>query len=299
MNINNLFNEKKVVFSFEIFPPKQESNIETIYNTLEELKDLKPDFISVTYGAGGSLTKNMTCEISSIVKNKYGIEPLAHLTCINSTKDNVDKILDDLKCQGIENVLALRGDIPADYKGEGSFKYATDLISHIKGREDFNIVAACYPEIHPDSKSIEEDLINLKRKQEAGATHLVSQLFFDNNYFYDFLEKREKYNINIPIEAGIMPVINAKQIKRIVSLCGAKVPQKFLKIMNKYEFNPEALRDAGIAYANEQIIDLISSGVDGIHLYTMNNPYVARRISEGVSSIINTINTCENVASYN
>lgn len=296
MNINNLFNEKKVVFSFEIFPPKQESNIETIYNTLEELKDLKPDFISVTYGAGGSLTKNMTCEISSIVKNKYGIEPLAHLTCINSTKDNVDNILDDLKNQGIENVLALRGDIPADYKGEGSFKYATDLITHIKGRDDFNIVAACYPEIHPDSKSIEDDLLNLKRKQEAGATHLVSQLFFDNNYFYNFLEKKEKYNINIPVEAGIMPVINARQIKRIVSLCGAKVPQKFLKIMNKYEFNPEALRDAGIAYANEQIIDLISSGVDGIHLYTMNNPYVARRISEGVSSIINTINTCENVA---
>lgn len=299
MNINNLFNQKKVVFSFEIFPPKQESNIETIYNTLEELKDLKPDFISVTYGAGGSLTKNMTCEISSIVKNKYGIEPLAHLTCINSTKDNVDKILDDLKNQGIENVLALRGDIPSDYKGEGSFKYATDLITHIKRREDFNIVAACYPEIHPDSKSIEDDLINLKRKQEAGATHLVSQLFFENNYFYDFLEKKEKYNINIPVEAGIMPVINSKQIKRIVSLCGAKVPQKFLKIMNKYEFNSEALRDAGIAYANEQIIDLISSGVDGIHLYTMNNPYVARRISEGVSSIINTINTCDNVASHN
>lgn len=299
MNINNLFNEKKVVFSFEIFPPKQESNIETIYNTLEELKDLKPDFISVTYGAGGSLTKNMTCEISSIVKNKYGIEPLAHLTCINSTKDNVDKILDDLKNQGIENVLALRGDIPADYKGGGSFKYATDLITHIKGRDDFNIVSACYPEIHPDSKSIEADLLNLKRKQEAGATHLVSQLFFDNNYFYDFLEKKEKYNINIPIEAGIMPVINAKQIKRIVSLCGAKVPQKFLKIMNKYEFNQEALRDAGIAYANEQIIDLISSGVDGIHLYTMNNPYVARMISGGVSSIISTINTCDDVSNHN
>ena len=295
MNINNLFNEKKVVFSFEIFPPKQESNIETIYNTLEELKGLKPDFISVTYGAGGSLTKNMTCEISSIVKNKYRIEPLAHLTCINSTKDNVDKILDDLKREGIENVLALRGDIPVDYNGEGSFKYASDLITHIKARNDFNIVAACYPEAHPDSKSIEDDLLNLKRKQEAGATHLVSQLFFDNNYFYDFLDKKEKYNINIPIEAGIMPVVNAKQIKRIVSLCGAKVPQKFLKIMNKYEFNPEALRDAGIAYANEQIIDLISSGVDGIHLYTMNNPYVAKKISEGVSSIINTINSCENV----
>ena len=294
MNINNLFNEKKVVFSFEIFPPKQESNIDTIYNTLEELKGLSPDFISVTYGAGGSLSKNMTCEISSIIKNKYKIEPLAHLTCINSTKEQVDKILNDLKKEGIENVLALRGDIPIDFDGECDFKYASDLIKHIKLRNDFNIVGACYPEGHLDSKSYEDDLINLKKKQEAGATHLISQLFFDNEYFYNFLEQKEKHGISIPIQAGIMPVINTKQIKRIVSLCGAKVPNKFIKIMNKYEYNPEALRDAGIAYATEQIIDLISSGVHGIHLYTMNNPYVAKKISESISSIVNTINTLEN-----
>ena len=295
MNINNLFNEKKVVFSFEIFPPKQESNIDTIYNTLEALKGLSPDFISVTYGAGGSLSKNMTCEISSIIKNKYGIEPLAHLTCINSTKEQVDNILNDLKKEGIENVLALRGDIPIDFDGKSDFKYASDLINHIKKRNDFNIVGACYPEGHLDSKSYEEDLMNLRKKQEAGATHLISQLFFDNEYFYNFLDKKDKYGINIPIQAGIMPVINTKQIKRIVSLCGAKVPNKFMKIMDKYEYNPEALRDAGIAYANEQIIDLISSGVNGIHLYTMNNPYVAKKISESISSIINTINNCENV----
>ena len=294
MNINNLFNEKKVVFSFEIFPPKQESNIDTIYNTLEELKGLSPDFISVTYGAGGSLSKNMTCEISSIIKNKYKIEPLAHLTCINSTKEQVDKILNDLKKEGIENVLALRGDIPIDFDGKSDFKYASDLIKHIKLRNDFNIVGACYPEGHLDSKSYEDDLINLKKKQEAGATHLISQLFFDNEYFYNFLEQKEKYGISIPIQAGIMPVINTKQIKRIVSLCGAKVPIKFIKIMNKYEYNPEALRDAGIAYATEQVIDLISTGVQGIHLYTMNNPYVAKKISESISSIVNTINTLEN-----
>ncbi|WP_308779692.1 methylenetetrahydrofolate reductase [NAD(P)H] [uncultured Clostridium sp.] len=294
MNINNLFNEKKVVFSFEIFPPKQESNIDTIYNTLEELKGLSPDFISVTYGAGGSLSKNMTCEISSIIKNKYKIEPLAHLTCINSTKEQVDKILNDLKKEGIENVLALRGDIPIDFDGKSDFKYASDLIKHIKLRNDFNIVGACYPEGHLDSKSYEDDLINLKKKQEAGATHLISQLFFDNEYFYNFLEQKEKYGISIPIQAGIMPVINTKQIKRIVSLCGAKVPNKFIKIMNKYEYNPEALRDAGIAYATEQVIDLISTGVQGIHLYTMNNPYVAKKISESISSIVNTINTLEN-----
>ncbi|WP_195428794.1 methylenetetrahydrofolate reductase [NAD(P)H] [Clostridium sp. D46t1_190503_E9] len=295
MNIKNLFDKKEVVFSFEIFPPKQESRIDTIYNTLEELKGLKPDFISVTYGAGGSLSKNMTCEISSIVKNKYKIEPLAHLTCINSNKNQVNTILDNLKQSGIENILALRGDIPSDYNGNNEFEHASDLIKHIKQRDNFNIVAACYPERHLDSISIEDDLINLKKKQEAGATHLISQLFFDNEYFYRFLEEKDKYNIDVPIQAGIMPVINTKQINRIVSLCGAKLPKKFIKIMNKYEFKPEALRDAGIAYATEQIIDLISSGVDGIHLYTMNNSYVAKRISTSIFSILDTINNCEGV----
>lgn len=293
MNINNLFDKKEVVFSFEIFPPKQESKIDTIYNTLEELKDLKPDFISVTYGAGGSLSKNMTCEISSIVKNKYKIEPLAHLTCINSNKNQVNSILDNLKQSGIENILALRGDIPLGYKGSNEFDHASDLIKHIKQRGDFNIVGACYPEGHLDSKNLDEDIINLKKKQKAGATHLISQLFFDNEYFYSFLEEKEKYNIDIPVQAGIMPVINTKQINRIVSLCGAKLPKKFIRIMNKYEFNPEALRDAGIAYATEQIVDLISNGVDGIHLYTMNNSYVAKRISTSIFSILDTINNCE------
>lgn len=295
MNINDLFDKKEVVFSFEIFPPKQESKIDTIYNTLEELKGLKPDFISVTYGAGGSLSKNMTCEISSIVKNKYKIEPLAHLTCINSNKNQVNTILDNLKESGIENILALRGDIPIDYKSSNELEHASDLIKHIKQRNDFNIVGACYPEGHLDSRNLRDDLANLKKKQEAGATHFISQLFFDNEYFYSFLEQKEKYKIDIPVQAGIMPVINTKQINRIVSLCGAKLPKKFIKIMNKYEFNPEALRDAGIAYATEQIIDLISSGVDGIHLYTMNNAYVAKRISSSIFSILDTINNCERV----
>lgn len=295
MNIKNLFNEKEVVFSFEIFPPKQESKIDIIYNTLEELKDLKPDFISVTYGAGGSLSKNMTCEISSVVKKKYGIEALAHLTCINSTKTQVDYILNNLKESGIENILALRGDIPNNYDGISEFNYASDLISHIKKRNDFNIVGACYPEGHLNSINLDTELRILKKKQDEGATHLISQLFFDNEYFYNFLDKTNKYNIDIPIQAGIMPVINTKQIKRIVSLCGAKLPKKFIKIMNKYEYNPEALRDAGIAYAIEQIIDLISSGVDGVHLYTMNNAYVAKRISTNIFSILNTINNCEKV----
>ena len=290
MNIRDLFEKKNLVFSFEIFPPKATSSVDTIYNTLEELKDLTPDFISVTYGAGGSLTKNRTCELSSLVKSKYGIESLAHLTCIRSTKEEIDFILKDLKNAGIENILALRGDTPIGGPSKGDFNYSSELVNHINGRGDFNIAGACYPEGHVDCKDLDRDILNLKLKEEAGASHFISQLFFDNNYFYDFLDKKEKYNIKSPIQAGIMPVINKKQIERITTLCGTNIPTKFLKIMDKYEHDKEALRDAGIAYAIEQMVDLISSGVDGIHLYTMNNPYVAKKITESISSIINSIN---------
>lgn len=290
MRINELFNNKELVFSFEIFPPKSTSSVNTIYKTLEELKDLTPDFISVTYGAGGSLKNNRTIELSSLVKEKYGVEAVAHLTCINSTKSEIDYILDDLKANGIENILALRGDMPEGVTLKGDFKYAYELISHIKERGDFNIAAACYPEGHIRGRDIKEDMIHLKLKEESGATHFISQLFFDNNYFYNFLEEKEKLNIKSSVEAGIMPVTNKAQIERITSLCGAKVPEKFIKIMNKYEYDKEALRDAGIAYAVEQIVDLVSSGVQGIHLYTMNNPYVARKISESITSIIKSIN---------
>lgn len=290
MRINELFNSKELVFSFEIFPPKSTSSVNTIYKTLEELKDLTPDFISVTYGAGGSLKNNRTIELSSLVKEKYGVEAVAHLTCINSTKSEIDYILDDLKANGIENILALRGDMLKGVTLKGDFKYAYELISHIKERGDFNIAAACYPEGHIRGRDIKEDMIHLKLKEESGATHFISQLFFDNNYFYNFLEEKEKLNIKSSVEAGIMPVTNKAQIERITSLCGAKVPEKFIKIMNKYEYDKEALRDAGIAYAVEQIVDLVSSGVQGIHLYTMNNPYVARKISESITSIIKSIN---------
>lgn len=290
MRINELFNSKELVFSFEIFPPKSTSSVNTIYKTLEELKDLTPDFISVTYGAGGSLKNNRTIELSSLVKEKYGVEAVAHLTCINSTKSEIDYILDDLKANGIENILALRGDMLKGVTLKGDFKYAYELISHIKERGDFNIAAACYPEGHIRGRDTKEDMLHLKLKEESGATHFISQLFFDNNYFYNFLEQKEKLNIKSSVEAGIMPVTNKAQIERITSLCGAKVPEKFIKIMNKYEYDKEALRDAGIAYAVEQIVDLVSSGVQGIHLYTMNNPYVARKISESITSIIKSIN---------
>lgn len=290
MKIKQLFNDKKLVLSFEVFPPRPTSSIETIYKTLEDLKDLKPDFISVTYGAGGSLIKNRTTEISSIIKEKYNIESMAHLTCINSTKKEIDNILDDLKKHKIENILALRGDIEIGQEIKGEFKYAYELIDHIKQRGDFNIVGACYPEGHVKGRDLMEDMLHLKLKEDMGVSHFISQLFFDNNYFYNMLEKKEKVKIKSPIQAGIMPVVNKRQIERITSLCGVEIPQKFIKIMNKYEYDEIALRDAGIAYAVEQIVDLISSGVDGIHLYTMNNPYVARRIYESISSIINSIN---------
>lgn len=290
MKINELFNSKELVFSFEVFPPKVTSPISTVYNTLEELKDLKPDFISVTYGAGGSLTDNRTIELSSVIKEKYGVESVAHLTCIASTKEEIDIILDDLKLKGIENILALRGDIPVGQHPKGEFDYAYELISHIKNRGDFNILGACYPEGHVKGRGIKEDMLHLKLKEERGATQFISQLFFDNSYFYNMLEQKGKLGIKSPIQAGIMPVVNKNQIERIASLCGAHIPEKFIKIMNKYEHDKDALREAGIAYAVEQIVDLVSSGVDGIHLYTMNNPYVARRIHENINTIINSIN---------
>ena len=284
-----MFGQGKTVFSFEIFPPKKTSSVETIYNTLEELKDLNPAFISVTYGAGGTMTEaghSKTCEIASIIKNKYNVTPVAHLTCVNSTKDQVEAELNALKANGIENILALRGDINPDVPRCYDFAYASDLIKFIKERGDFHISAACYPEGHADAKSKVDDILNLKKKVDAGATHLMSQLFFDNAHFYEFMEKARIAGVNVPIEAGIMPVTNKNQIERMVTMCGASLPQKFVKVMQKFEHNPEALRDAGIAYAIDQIVDLISNGVDGIHLYTMNNPYIARKISEAIGNLL-------------
>lgn len=286
MKLAELFKNKKTVFSFEVFPPKRNNPIETIYHTLDELQDLKPDFISVTYGASGSLADNSTCEIASAIKHRYGIESAAHLTCVNSTKEEVTQVLKQLYENEVENILALRGDLVPDVSPKEDFKHASELITFIKESEyDFGISGACYPEGHLDSRDQIEDILNLKKKVDAGAQHLISQLFFDNNLFYDFLDKARIAGINVPIEAGIMPVVNKKQIERMVSLCGASLPAKFTKMMSRYETRPEAMRDAGIAYAVNQIVDLVSQGVDGVHLYTMNNPYIARRISESVKSL--------------
>ncbi|HOM03729.1 MAG TPA: methylenetetrahydrofolate reductase [NAD(P)H] [Bacillota bacterium] len=285
MKICELYQMKRV-FSFEVFPPRRTDTVNTIYDTIKKLKALNPDFISVTYGAGGSESNTDTFKIASAIKNNYGIESVAHFPCINLTKGEVLKMLEDLRSAGIENILALRGDVNPGFNPKNDFKFANDLISFIKEHGDFNIIAACYPEGHFESPTIIEDIRNLKRKVDAGANQLITQLFFDNNYFYSFRERAAIAGINVPIEAGIMPVVNKKQIERIVAICRVNLPKKFLAIMNRYENNPQALRDAGIAYAVDQIIDLIAQGVDGIHLYTMNNPYIAQRIYEAINTLL-------------
>lgn len=290
MKLKSLFEEKKTVFSFEIFPPKKTSSIQTIYDTLDALAGLSPDFISVTYGAGGNPADHSTVQIASIIKHKYNIEPLAHLTCVNSTHEHIGLILDDLRQNGIENILALRGDINPDVPPQTDYRYACDLIRELNTCGEFDLAAACYPEGHPECPNMEDDILHLKQKVDAGATHLISQLFFDNNDFYNFLYRVREAGIMVPIEAGIMPVTNRKQIERMVSLCGASLPKKFVKIMHRYGDDPAAMQDAGIAYAVEQIVDLLSNGVQKIHLYTMNNPLIAHRISQSVASLIRCSN---------
>ncbi len=284
MKIRELF-DKKIIFSLEVFPPKKTSSVDVIYKTLEELGDIHPDFISVTFGAGGSGNSRYALDIASKI-SENGIIPMLHLPCINFTKEEIDSALDEAKSRGIENILALRGDINPDITPVKQFSHASDLIPYIKTRGDFDVAGACYPEGHPDSETLDEDIENLRKKVDSGADHLITQLFFDNEYFYNFRDKAVKAGINVPIEAGIMPVVNKNQIERMVTTCGASLPHKFVKIMQKYGQNPEAMRDAGIAYAINQIVDLAASDVDGIHLYSMNNAYVARKISEAVSGVL-------------
>ncbi len=286
MKITSLFNSGKTVFSFEVFPPKKDSPIESVYGKLEEICALKPDFISVTYGAGGTGAHSRTCEIAAKIKRDFHVESVAHLTCVNSTKTMIDETLADFKAHDIENILALRGDYTEGVAPQTDFRYASELCAYIRRHGGFDISGACYPESHMDSADEIEDVLNLKKKVDAGAQHLISQLFFDNELFYRFMERAKIAGINVPVEAGIMPVTNKRQIERMVSLCGASLPTKFAKIMQKYESKPEALRDAGIAYAVEQIVDLIANGVDGIHLYTMNSPYVAEKITRAVENLL-------------
>lgn len=285
MRISDKFSKDKTLLSMEVFPPKKTTPIESIYGTLEQLGELEPAYISVTYGAGGTVANN-TCAIASKIKNELNTEPLAHITCVNSSKQQVRSVLTQFRENNIENVLALRGDIVPDLPPQKDFRHASELTGFIKEFGDFHIAGACYPEVHPEADDEISDIINLKKKVDAGAEFLISQLFFDNSCFYSFEKRCRLAGINVPIEAGIMPVVNKNQIQRMVSLCGASLPAKFSRIMNRYENNPEALRDAGIAYAVDQCVDLIANGARGIHLYTMNNPYVARKICEAIGSLL-------------
>ena len=290
--INETDYTKKTIFSFEVFPPKKTMPIDTIFSTLDELKDLSPDFISVTFGAGGSENCNNSVEIAKHIKNVCGVESVIHMPTLNMTKADAQFVLEQFQQAGIDNILALRGDKVEGKEPANEFLHASDLISFIKDfdskRTDgkqFKIFGACYPELHPQSKDVFEDIDYLKKKVDAGASHLLSQLFFDNEKFYKFLERCQIKGINVPIEAGIMPATNKKSIERMVSMTNAVLPKKFTDMMERYGDHPDAIRDAGIAYAIDQIVDLVTHGVSGIHLYTMNNPLVARKIYEATKSL--------------
>ena len=288
MKIPELFEQKKPVFSLEIFPPKKKANIDTIYDTVAKLAECNPDFISVTYGAGGNLADNSTCGIASNIKKKYGIETAAHLTCVNSTREDVKEMIGRFQAADIRNVLALRGDIVPDQEIKKDFEHANELAIEIqrKCNDDIEILGACYPEGHYESRSLDEDIHNLKYKIGAGVKALITQLFFDNQLFYEFIGKARMMGIRVPISAGIMPIVNSRQIERTVALSGASLPHEFTKMIGLYENDPEGLFDAGIEYAVNQIRDLITNGVDGIHLYIMNNPEVARRVYEDIKDLL-------------
>ncbi|MBP3856452.1 MAG: methylenetetrahydrofolate reductase [NAD(P)H] [Ruminiclostridium sp.] len=289
MKISELFKSGKPVLSFEVFPPKKTSGVETITAAVDELAELRPAYISVTYGAGGNTANTFTRDIAAHIKNDCGIESMAHITCVNNSKEEVLTVMDSFAEAGIENILALRGDINPNVPPKTDFKHASELITFIRSHSKYDnigISGACYPEGHTESDSLVDDILNLRKKVEAGAEELISQLFFDNEFFYGFCEKAKIAGINVPISAGIMPVTSKSQIERMVTMCGASLPQKFVRMVTKYEARPEALIDAGIAYAADQIADLLSSGVDGIHLYTMNNPYVARKIVDMIGKLL-------------
>ncbi len=287
MKIIDIFDHKKVTVSFEVFPPKEHAQFDNVVSAVERLSLLGPDYMSVTYGAGGGISQN-TAKIAGHIENRLGVTALAHLTCVSSTPHDVDGFLDEFKRCGIQNILALRGDIPKDsaYPTEKSYCYATQLIRDIKKKGDFCIGAACYPEGHIENPNKEKDIWHLKEKVDAGCDFLVTQLFFDNNVFYNFLYRLLQKDIAVPIAAGIMPVTNIHSIRRMTQLSGATLTPKYKAMLDRFEHSPKALYQAGIAYAVDQIIDLVSNGVRGIHIYTMNKPEIAEAIMDGISDVI-------------
>ena len=286
MKIIDLLNEDKVTLSFEVFPPKTSSKYENVLKAAEKIASLNPNFMSVTYGAGGG-TSAHTVALAKDIHEKYGVEVMAHLTCVSSTREHVESMVEQFKENGIENIMALRGDIPKDGQVGEDYQYACQLIKKLKEKGDFCIGAACYPEGHVESPSIKEDIQHLKEKVEAGADFLTTQMFFDNNVFYNFLYKIKEAGINVPVVAGIMPITNAKQVSRAVQMSGTSIiPYHFKMMVDAFGDNPEIMKQAGIIYASEQIIDLIANGVKHIHVYTMNKPDIAEGIMNNISEIL-------------
>ena len=286
--MKNFFDELTPSYTFEIFPPKGNKSTEGTYGVIDSLVSFNPDLISVTYGAGGSSRDN-TVEIASGIQNRYHTNGVAHLTCVGTTRAELKAILDELKANGVRNILALRGDLK-DKSDLGDFHYASELISFIKEEygEDFDIFAACYPEKHPEAPSIDEDLQHLKEKCSLGVKALISQLFFDNDIFSRWRDKVRAMGITQPIIAGVMPITAATQIPKVVEMCGASVPERVRRFVDAYGHNQGAVKEAGIAYATEQIIDLLARDVEGIHLYTMNQADTVRRIDSGIRSVLYT-----------
>ena len=285
MKLNTLFETGRPTFSLEIFPPKKHgAPVDTMYRMLEHLTAVDPSFISVTYGAGGSQAGAITCELAAHIKRQLGIEPLVHATCANSTRQQALDNLELLKANGIENVLALRGDLNGDAPLAADLAHASDLARLIRQNSTMNLVGACYPEGHYEHKSLDEDIENLHYKLDAGVTHLITQLFFDNGKFYHFMDKLRQKGITVPVEAGIMPIISTRQIERTVALSGASLPSPFTRMISRYDSDPQALYQAGIDYAVQQINQLLDWGVQGVHLYIMNNAQVAADVYAGVKA---------------
>lgn len=289
MKISEQFAGDKPNLSFEIFPPKHDAPLADITEVLDVLADLHPDYISVTFGAGASAGDNKTIALAKRIRDEYGIEPLVHLTSLCYGKDEIDEFLARLKDNGLFNILALRGDRREDIKPKGDFPHASDLIRYIKsgeGGKDFCAAAACYPDAHPEAASAEADIAATALKQRCGADYFISQLFFSNSAYSSYLKRLRLGGVSAPVCAGIMPVVNKKQIERVVKMCGAHLSERFQRIIGKYSGDKDAMMDAGLAFATSQIIDLCASGQEFIHLYTMNNPQVARRIAESLRHVM-------------
>ena len=287
MHIKKLYETKRPVISFEVFPPKQESSVETVTGVLSGMAKQKPGFISVTYGAGGHGNNSKTIEIASHIKNELGTEPMAHLTCIGATKPQISSILSEMKNSGIENIMALRGDIPEGFceKDHGDFRYARDLIEFIKETGDFSIGAACYPEGHIECDDMGKNFEHLYEKQQAGADFFVSQLFFENGAFFRFMEQATSRGITKPIVAGLMPILGKSQIQRMIFQCGVSLPSDIIRILHKYENSPEDLKKAGIEYTCRQMENLIINGHRNIHIYSMNKPEIAMQCKAQFDSL--------------